>query len=450
MKTLALYINFVLILSAYSCVEEIDIGTDDESASLAANTLVVEATLTDSLQIQKVILSRAVSFDNDTIVGYDDYFSTILNERQFRERPIAYETNARVIVESSDGKIFEFREVETGRYFSVSPFKIENGIGYQLQISTAKGEQIKSDFETLSGISKLEKLYVETGINNDGEEGLFFFVDTPKNINATTTYYRYSYEETLKIVAPNWYPFEFKLTDYNPCALPEPTYNLEIVRREGESKTCYRTEYSEEIVQTSTEKFSANNIEKFPVYFLGKNRYELAHRYSLLLTQFVENIDSYLYYDKLKNFSQSTNVFYQVQPGFLKGNLSDENDNRKLVIGYFSVASIAQRRIFIDYNDYFTGQPDQTYLVECRILTSRESHESYCEPPNPDPDPDICPPSVIELVAADLISYYDEYDEAQVPPLISCPGPYPHMYVPKICGDCTMLGSNVKPDFWID
>ena len=40
--------------------------------------------------------------------------------------------------------------------------------------------------------------------------------------------------------------------------------------------------------------------------------------------------------------------------------------------------------------------------------------------------------------------YYKENDTG----LAHLEGRY--LLVPKICGDCTVLGSNIKPDFWVD
>lgn len=436
----------IAICSLFSCIEEIDIGTDSESAFIAEHTLVIEATLTDSLQTQKLILSRSASFANDSIIEYDDQNpNSSLSIPQVKQRPILYESHADVKVITETGLVYNFIEAEDGHYQSVEPFEAETGSSYKLQINTQDGDQIVSAYESLAGKPKFESLYIEKGINDKGEEGLFFYVDSQGTGDATT-YFRYNYEETFKIVAPLWSPLNFKLTNYDPCGIPVPTYNLEIISREKEEQICYRTEYSEEIIQVSTENLSSNSIKKFPVYFISKDEYEVAYRYSILVTQYVENVDTYLYYERLKNFSQSANVFYQVQPGFLKGNLHVENDENKLVIGYFSIASVDQKRLFFNYNDYFEGQPERDYLVGCRILSSPESHWSYCVPPPPGAA-DTCPQSVIELLAKGSITYYGSYDES-ITNYTSCPGPY--SYVPRICGDCTVLGSNVKPDFWID
>ncbi|SDB64819.1 protein of unknown function [Flavobacteriaceae bacterium MAR_2010_188] len=423
MKNPYLYLILFLLFSIYGCVEEFDISTDSGSSLLAENALVVEATLTDSLQTQKITLTRAISFENDSIVEYDEEDpNSSLSIPQTRERPIAYERNARVQVESDEGKIFDFFEAQEGRYISVGKFKAEEGIAYRLLINRSNGDQISSEFETLIGKSTITSLRAQKGTNQAGDEGLFFYVDGESSQTNSTSYYRYDYEETFRIVAPLWSPL-----DFSP--------NLSIVPRVTESKTCFRTENSKEIIQLSTENISGANVNAFSVNFLPKSSYAIAFRYSIEVTQYLQDVDAYLYYDRLESFSKSSSVFYQVQPGFLKGNFQIENNTENLVVGYFSVVSVSKKRIFIDYLDFYTGEPETLFLVNCRFITSPHSPTRGC------------PPSVSEYVADGVISYYSVYNESFVPNAM-CPGPY--IYVPKICGDCTVLGSNVKPDFWID
>ncbi|MEC8831737.1 MAG: DUF4249 domain-containing protein, partial [Bacteroidota bacterium] len=63
------------------------------------------------------------------------------------------------------------------------------------------------------------------------------------------------------------------------------------------------------------------------------------------------------------------------------------------------------------------------------------------------PPPPSCPEDLLSRLDKGTVTYYEAYDEALVPNA-SCPGPY--VFVPRICGDCTLLGSNVEPDFWVE
>ena len=443
----AVWLPVLLLLPQLGCVEEVDIETDDASIQQARNALVVEATLTDEQRTQEVVLSRAADFENDSIVEFDeeDPSTYIIPDLDPANRPILYETGATVTVTDDSGTVYPFVEGDPGRYFSQAPFAAQPGRSYQLRITLRGGQRIVSELETLAGTATLDDLRAERASDPLQGEGIRFLVDGT-SIGGSDAFFRYTFEETFRVVAPLWSPQEFVLSDYDPCANPVE-YTLEIVNRTEENQVCYRTEASSAIVQASTAGLAGGRLRNFPVHFLSRDTYKIAERYSIRVRQLVENREAYSYYDRLRNFSQEGNVFAQVQPGFLQGNLQPEGAASLLVIGYFSVASVSEERIFLNYEDYFPGEPEPPFLVPCSLLSSPEAHPTYC-PAEPvlGGSGGGCPLSVIELLdLGGLISYYSDNNETVV---TSCAGP--HVYVPRVCGDCTVLGSNQAPDFWIE
>ena len=435
---------FVLALAA--CVEEVDIATDAESIRQAGQALVVEATLTDSLRTQQVILSRVADFTNDSIVEFDieDPNTYLFPGQELRPRPVLYETGARVSVLDDAGQTYEFVEGDPGRYFSVAPFGALVGRAYQLQVELKSGERIRSAMESIAGSSTLENLRARRLTDPELGDGIGFFVDS-RSLSGGAAYLRYTFEETFKVIAPLWYPEDFLLNDYDPCADPVE-YTLEIVPREQEEQVCYRTLASEDIVLASTESLEGSQVRDVRVHFVPRSDFKIAHRYSILVKQHTEGLGSYLFYDRLRNFSTEGNVFAQVQPGFLQGNLEAAAGSDLMVIGYFSVDAVKEQRLFLNFDDFFPGEPEPPFVVPCFLRSSPESHATRC-PQVPVPGGGtLCPLSVIELLdLGDLIAYAGPYQES-IGAL--CPGP--HAFVPRVCGDCTVLGSNVPPDFWTE
>ncbi len=131
-----------------------------------------------------------------------------------------------------------------------------------------------------------------------------------------------------------------------------------------------------------------------------------------------------------------------MQPGFLEGNISSNEGKQGSVIGFFDVASVSKKRMFFNYTDFYANEPLPAFPQNCGWHSSPESHRSYCAT-GPDGG-NSCPQSIIELVNLDLIRYVD----VNFQNIGTCPGPY--IYVESICGDCTILGSNVVPEFWIE
>lgn len=399
------------------CIETFDFESED--AFNIEGILVVEASLTNELKSHRVLLSKAVGF-NDSIA--------------------APEQGARVRITDELQNEFLFEESEPGTYLS-SPFAAQKGVDYQLTIETENGETLVSEPQRFEAEAQVTNVYAERGTNDVGEDGILIFMDS-SDPAGDSKYYRYEYEETYKIIAPNWTSVDFKLTNYDPCALPVITYDLEIVPREEEERVCYNTLNSKEIILNSSVDLSGSEVKRFPVRFISNSDFIISHRYSILVKQHVQSTDAFSYYQNLNNFSSSSNVFAEIQPGFLSGNIAVEGNSEKSVLGYFEVTSVSEKRLFFDYRDFYPDEPLPLYVNRCMLTSAPLEHISYCfegpKPPNP------CPQSLIERMAQNLITYVD----ANGANLGSCPGPY--IVVPRECGDCTALGSNIVPDFWIE
>lgn len=418
-----------------SCIEEVDLGIG--RSERAKGILIVEGKLTNEVSNHRIVLSKI-----DTLLDLqiDSVFNPFTPIRDIDRDLIPYEENANVIIVDGSGTIFPFLEVSPGNYESIEPFGAQIGTTYRLQITTADGIGYTSKEMALHGLAEIENIYAEKTISDAGEEGIGIFIDNTTKEGSVNNL-RFTYDETYKIVAPFWDENDFKLTNYDPCALPVPTYDLEIVPREEEQQVCYGNALSNTIIQARQPNSDTGSLKRFMVRFISKNNFILSHRYSIEVTQQVSSEESFGFYEQLNNFSQSGSVFSQIQPGFLEGNLSANNGQSGLVIGFFDVVSISKKRLFFNFTDIYPGESLPPFIFNCGELSSPESHVSYCFPGLA---PGGCPQSIIEQVNLDLISYVRPNEEG----LGSCPGP--HIFVFRICGDCTLLGSNIKPDFWID
>ena len=428
MKRIVVFFVFLSI----SCVEEVDvlIGSDAEMQEV----LIVEATLTDELKFHEITLSRL-----DTIMdlGVDSIFNPFVPVRDIDRDLVPYEENAVVTIEDSNGTTYDFVEAEAGRYLSVNQFAAQPGTGYRLRISTNNGA-FSSDEMRIEGSATLENIYAERTVSGSGREGVGIFIDNQR-VDGDTRNIRFTYDETYKIIAPRWVEDEYLLTDYDPCALPVPTYNLERIPREEEARVCFRTEASNTVILNDTGLGANDNLERFMVRFISKENYIIANRYSIEIQQLTTSPEAFGFYEQLRNFSQNESVFSQVQPGLLEGNITSESVGT--VIGLFEVASQSKQRFFFNFEDVFPGEPLPDYPIDCSLRSSPESHVSFCFPGAVG---GTCPQSVIEQVDLDLITYYS----LNTLDIGVCPGP--DIYVTKPCGDCRVWGSNVVPEFWIE
>jgi hypothetical protein len=300
----------------------------------------------------------------------------------------------------------------------------------------------------LPGIARIDDLYAERALNDNGTDGVFVYLDgTPQSDGAN--YYRYEYEETYKIIAPDYSSYDFLLTDYNPCTpTPQIEYTLEIVPRTEDQQVCYNTVPSTMVLQNDVTTLSEPSIQRYPVRFLGATDFMISHRYSILVRQYVQSAEAFSYFQSLNDFSASESVFNSVQPGFLTGNIEASGAANAPVIGFFEVASVSEQRLFFNFEDLFPDLELPPYVNACEWHSSPLEHLSYCIDcvlyPEACAAANPCPQSILENVDQGLIAYIDINEIG----IGTCPGPY--IYVDRVCGDCTELGSTEVPDFWIE
>ena len=289
-----------LALICNNCVEEFDFGTQNFE-----DILVVDARITDELKFQEVTLSRTFRLEN--------------------EGP-APEIGASVSVTDDQQNVFQFSETTEGQYVSNVAFAAEPGVSYQLQITTQSGKSYTSRSVVLPHATPIDDLYAERIINDDGEEGIGFFVDS-FDPTGNAFFYRYEYEETYQTIPPHWFDLDIEVISRNP---PE----IALVPREREERVCYKTEVSNRFIINTTSDLEENRVERFMVHFVTPSDVKVRDRYSILVRQFVQSPEAHEFFDTLSNFSDLESLFSQLQPGFVTGNILAVQDPNENVLGF--------------------------------------------------------------------------------------------------------------------
>lgn len=390
-------IMVILGLIFYGCVEPFEPETIDfESA------LVIDATITNEIRIQQVNLSRSFSLDSEV-------FET--------------ESDATVWVIDELGNEQVFQESQPGVYLSVNNFGAMPNKSYTLLVNTSEGGSYASDSARLTTVTQIDDLYAERIITDGGEEGIGIFIDS-FDPTGNSQNYRYNYEETYKIIAPNWKPL-----DLAPAS--EPGCNVITQPRSFDEQICFATDFSNTNILTNTNNLAEDRVDRFMVRFVNRNNYILSHRYSILVRQLVQLNETYTFFMTLNGFSDSESLFSETQPGFLIGNVSSTANAEEKVLGYFDVASVTEKRIFFNYQDFFSGEELPPYAVDCSVSS----------PPISRGTPPVC--VLRPQVEGKAVKYFDENGTPES-------GEGPFFVVPRACGDCTALGSTKIPDFWIE
>lgn len=401
MKNNKLYITLIASLIAFistGCLEEFDFKTETfESA------IVIEGTITNELKNQEILVSRTFRFEE--------------------EGPTA-EANADVRIVDDLSNTYNFQESTPGKYVSVNQFSALPNVNYQLLITTSDGRTYESTPTQLTNASQLDDVNVNRITNNDGVDGIEITVNS-FDPTGNSKYYRYTYEETYKIVAPKWTQLDFLVIS------DTPPFEVGTQTRTQEEKTCYGTNTSNTIIITDTNDLNEDRVSDFPVRFIASDNYIIGHRYSILVHQFIQSQQAYNFYKTLRDLSGSESIFSQNQPGFFNGNIASTTNPDEKVVGYFDVATVTSQRIFFNFQDYYPG-------VEAPFI-------SNCTEFSPELTSPAMPPSspLIDQIQLGTIKYFSDNDNPGE-------GEGPYYAVSRQCGDCTALGSNVVPPFWVE
>ena len=429
------------LLGQQACVEPIDVFPEGTPEATLEGTLIVEANITTADKNQRVLLSRMQRVESDSTVNVPEDRIFNANTPFLIRNGLQpdLEEGARIEVHASDGQMYAFEEKEPGLYESSVSFASRPGESYQLFITTTEGKEYVSNSIETPEYSAIDDIYAERILSDTGQEGIAIFVDSSVLSN-TSPLLRYAFEETYKIIAPNWTPVEFEIiSEGDPFNGIPPIVTT--VPRAREERVCYRTDFSSGIALYNFEDNSSTRILRNQIRFLNRSNPIISHRYSILVKQFVISPEAFAFYENLKSFSTSESLFSQVQPGFIEGNIS-RIDGDDPVIGLFEVSSEISRRFYFNYSDFFPDEPLPPYFGDdfnCDRLLSPPLRDPELDgPPSPDGP---CPQSLVPRIKLGLVEYVDVNSDPGI-----CEGPY---YVtPTLCGDCTLVGTNVIPEFW--
>lgn len=385
------------IVVLYGCVEEIDIVETDQFE----NYLVVEATLTDQEISQEISLSRTYSLEDNVVPP---------------------ESNADVKVTDSNGVEYSFEELSPGQYRSAEIFAAQPNINYTLTIRTQNGNLYESREMLLTSVNPIDELFFERDFNENGQEGVSVFVNNYDPLGQSN-FYRFKYEESYKVIAPLWTSLD--LIDNLAAGVASYDERFEFIPRSTDELICYKTNVSNSIIITNTKDLIEDRLNNFRVLFLNRNDFKIAHRYSILLTQFIQSAEAYTFYQFLSEISESENLLSETQPGFLSGNITSLSNTEEKVIGFFEVVSADTQRIYFNYEDLFSNELLPPYPIQCGI-------ENFYAPLFDQLD---------EALASRDYKFYLNNDEPE-----ELEGPY--FLVPAPCGDCTFYGDSSPPVWW--
>ena len=245
-------------------------------------------------------------------------------------------SGAVVYIQTSDGQKYNLSEKSKGLYtYTQTMFPVNVDRSYQL-IVEYDSHLYKSTMEKLLLASPISDISYKVKSDSLGVDILL----STKEIDSTTKYYQWKLTETWKFRTP-----------------------IYSSKRSVNKEICYATT-RDELMLGTTELYSHNNFNKFPILYIPVSSPKLFFRYSIMIEQLSISRSTYMYLNHIKRINESNNILFDPIPANMNGNISSENAP---VIGNFQVSSISFKRIYIDRSDLPNSLKISSGMEECKL-----------------------------------------------------------------------------------
>ena len=386
-QKLSTHLILIVFLLLSGCIEEY--YPDDEV--LKVGTLVVQAHLNNKPGEQTLVISRS-----STLV-YPEFDAL---------------SGCHVEVLNKDGDSREFKEELPGFYvFNHEDNFFRNHEEYRLIFVTPAGKQYESEYEKLHPAPEVNSIYYlqenhSTSDPDEIEEGVQVYMDFEID-KESGRYLRWQVTETYEIHNPD---YKAKIFDVDR--------RLKLLPDSSSWRTCWITLEVPEIFTLDLEHVDGETYRKMPLNYVNTETRRLNIRYSILVEQMALSQSAFQYWNELAKNSQSGGALFDSQPAISPGNICNVDDENELVLGFFSVSGVTERRIFVED---VSGLKTQT-------------------------DPSYCAPGEYP----DFLYYFRPAYLPVYLALVEMDGSLTFGEVHKYCVDCREYkgSSNLKPDFW--
>ena len=350
-------------------------------------------------------------------------------------------TDANVYITDGDGIRTTLQNCNDGYYITDSTlFRGVIGQKYTLQIITSDEKEYRSEECTMQPVAAIETLYYEKGeeiTGNLGESitGIKIFLNS---VDATgmNQYFRWTFDEVWKFIIP--YPQIYTYTFIN-----DTTINFESVP--AIHNVCWKKSQSGEIITNSILSGGANNINKQQIQFIAPVKSDrLTQEYSILVKQYSVSKKEYEFWNNLKKAGEAGGDIFASQPYSVISNIHNVNSQGEMVLGYFEVSAVSQKRIFISAHELEQLSLPH-YRTECVQIEKCPDDWNSAKHPTWD--------EIYHM-------YADSHNFAFVGPVVTPGTILPGrvfirslqklVFSANVCALCEFSGFSAKPDFWID
>lgn len=305
-----------VIVFANSCFEPYIANIEDEPDLISIEGSIIKGNVE-----QKVYISKTTSILNAN-------FSPV--------------RGCSVSVLDNAGNEFTYEENSDGTYSLIIPDEmlVYNRM-YQLKVTTPEGEEYESSFKKLNQGIDVDSVYYEIeerteSYSGENLTGLQFYIDVQAP-DSLSRYFRWTVNETYEFTSVGPISYFY----YDKSLQPIPPEDSWAVYR------CWKGGDIQETFLSNTINLSANEKKKIPLNYVSNEDEKLLIKYSLLVSQYMLDEDTYNYFLLNKLAEGTSGGLYTQQPGQPITNIENINNSSERVLGYFWVSSRSLKRIMV-------------------------------------------------------------------------------------------------------
>jgi hypothetical protein len=320
----------ILMMCLYGCIEQYYPGEEE----LKTGTLVIIANLAGKPGNQSIQISRSSTISYPTYDPVMDCYVEVIRE---------------------DGETAVFSEWNPGYYHGdIGAEFLENESYYKLLVITAGGNQYESGYEQLHPPVEIDSIYWEREDKQTADadlvlDGVQFYLDFEIDTSACT-HMRWELEETYQIHNPEYTSYVFG-KDRRFMEVPDSS----------SWRTCWITLGIPQFFTLDLKLMDPGSFREMPLNYVSSETRRLHIRYSLMVRQFSISESAFFYWDELRKNLQTRGGLFDKQPALTPGNICNVEDEKEVILGYFSISGVSEKRVFVDRIPEMNLKPDPEY-----------------------------------------------------------------------------------------
>ena len=382
------WLPVIFVLLFLGCKEEFKIEFNSSE-----KILVVEGGITNKPGPYSIRLSTTLPINQPIRVPFNNCVVTLYDDQGYSE----------ILTETESGV---YQTLKNGIQGTI-------GIEYSISVVTPDGKVYQTAFERMKPAIEIDSVYAELTVHEDlnypyGLPGLQFYTDSKPALDKES-YLMWNMEETYqydadyKLHALYYYGNIFYANRSMDTIAEITGLNYDTLL------TCWKTNPIRNIFTGQIANLSEPKVKRQPLHFVSTDTKKLSVKYSLLFQQFSISKGAYFFWESIRDQISDESFLNTKQPYYITGNLRNIDDPEELTFGYFTVASVTERRIFY-------SRPNTTFYFKKGFAADPIDLNKKAQP--------------VYLVLRELEGL---------------------AFVHKDCVDCRTEGGNIKkPDFWID